>query len=66
MLYKNIAKKLRFRINSDEFNVGDVLPTERQLMEEYQASRVSIRKAIDELVELDLIEKKQGSGTVVF
>ena len=65
MLYKNIAKKLRFRINSDEFNVGDVLPTERQLMEEYQASRVSIRKAIDELVELDLIEKKQGSGTYI-
>ena len=43
MLYKNIAKKLRFRINSDEFAIGDVLPTERQLMEEYQASRVSIR-----------------------
>ena len=65
MLYKNIAKKLRFRINSDEFVVGDVLPTERQLMEEYQASRVSIRKAIDELVTLDLIEKKQGSGTYI-
>lgn len=65
MLYKNIAKKLRFRINSDEFNVGDVLPTERQLMQEYLASRVSIRKAIDELVALDLIEKKQGSGTYI-
>ncbi len=65
MLYKNIAKKLRFRINSDEFAIGDVLPTERQLMEEYQASRVSIRKAIDELVTLDLIEKKQGSGTYI-
>ena len=65
MLYKNIAKKLRFRINSDEFAIGDVLPTERQLMEEYQASRVSIRKAIDELVAIDLIEKKQGSGTYI-
>lgn len=65
MLYKNIAKKLRFRINSDEFTIGDVLPTERQLMAEYQASRVSIRKAIDELVTLDLIEKKQGSGTYI-
>lgn len=65
MLYKDIAKKLRFRINSDEFSIGDVLPTERQLMEEYQASRVSIRKAIDELVTLDLIEKKQGSGTYI-
>ena len=63
MLYKNIAKKLRFRINSDEFAIGDVLPTERQLMEEYQASQVSIRKAINELVAIDLIEKKQGSGT---
>ena len=65
MLYKDIAKKLRFRINSDEFAIGDLLPTERQLMQEYQASRVSIRKAIEELVALDLIEKKQGSGTFI-
>jgi len=65
VLYKDIAKKLRFRINSDEFAVGDLLPTERQLMQEYQASRVSIRKAIEELVALDLIEKKQGSGTYI-
>ncbi len=65
MLYKNIAKKLRFRINSDEFAIGDVLPTERQLMEENQASRVSIRNAIDELVAIDLMEKKQGSGTYI-
>lgn len=65
MLYKDIAKKLRFRINSDEFSLGDVLPTERQLMDEYHASRVSIRKAIDELVKQGLLEKIQGSGTYI-
>lgn len=65
MLYKDIAKKLRFRINSDEFSIGDVLPTERQLMDEYHASRVSIRKAIDELVKQGLLEKIQGSGTYI-
>ena len=65
MLYKDIAKKLRARINSDEFAVGDLLPTERQLMQEYQVSRVSIRKAIEELVALKLIEKRRGSGTYV-
>jgi DNA-binding GntR family transcriptional regulator len=65
MLYKDIAKKLRFRINSDEFAIGDLLPTERQLMLEYQVSRVSIRKAIAELVTMNLIERKQGSGTYI-
>lgn len=65
MLYKDITKKLRFRINSDEFSVGDVLPTERQLMAEYQASRVSIRKALNELQLLSLIEKKHGSGSYI-
>jgi len=65
VLYKDIAKKLRFRINSDEFSLGDVLPTERQLMDEYHASRVSIRKAIDELVKQGLLEKIQGSGTYI-
>jgi len=65
MLYKDITKKLRFRINSDEFSVGDVLPTERQLMQEYKASRVSIRKALSELQMLDLIERKHGSGSYI-
>ena len=65
MLYKDITKKLRFRINSDEFAVGDVLPTERQLMEEYQVSRASIRKALAELQMLDLIERKHGSGSYI-
>ncbi|MCE0496162.1 GntR family transcriptional regulator [Vibrio salinus] len=65
MIYRNIANKLRLRINSDEYSVGDLLPTERQLMEEFKASRVSVRKAIEELVALDLIEKRQGSGTFI-
>ena len=65
MLYKDITKKLRFRINSDEFSVGDVLPTERQLMEEYQVSRVSIRKALAELQMLALIERRHGSGSYI-
>jgi len=65
MLYKDITKKLIFRINSDEFAVGDVLPSERQLMDEYQASRVSIRKALNELQMLAFIEKKHGSGSYI-
>ena len=65
MIYKTIAKQLRYRINSDEFAVGDVLPTEKQLMEEYGASRVSVRRAIEELVEAGLVQKRHGSGTYV-
>ena len=34
-------------------------------MDEYRASRVSIRKAIDELVKQGLLEKIQGSGTYI-
>lgn len=65
MIYKTIAKQLRYRINSDEFAVGDVLPTEKQLMEEYGASRVSVRRAIEELVGAGLVQKRHGSGTYV-
>lgn len=65
MLYKKVMEDLKSRINSSEFSVGDVLPTEKSLMEHYSYSRITIRRAIDELVSIGLLEKKQGFGTVI-
>ncbi|OOE59440.1 GntR family transcriptional regulator [Salinivibrio sp. ML323] len=65
MLYKKVMQDLRSRINSDEFEVGDTLPTEKALSEHYGVSRVTIRNAIDELVELGLVAKRQGAGTSI-
>ncbi len=56
---------LKSRIDSDEFNIGDTLPTEQVLTGHYDVSRITVRKAIEELVKLGLVEKRQGSGSTV-
>jgi DNA-binding GntR family transcriptional regulator len=65
MLYKKVMQDLKSRIDSDEFKIGDILSTEKELIEHYSVSRITIRKAVDELVKLGLVEKKQGAGSSV-
>ncbi|GAM67067.1 transcriptional regulator [Vibrio sp. JCM 19236] len=65
MLYVKVLESLKDKINADVYRVGEALPTEKQLIEEYQVSRITIRKAVDELVKLKLVEKRRGSGTYV-
>lgn len=65
MLYNEVMQSLKSRIDSDEFKVGDVLPTEKALIEYYQVSRITIRKAVDELVKIGLVKKRQGAGTTI-
>lgn len=62
--YKKIAKQLLEKINSGSY--PDLkIPTEDELMEQYVASRNTIRNAIQLLVELGKIYRVQGSGVYV-
>ena len=65
MLYRKVMQHLRERIESQEFRIGDNLPSEKLLSEYYQVSRITVRKAIDELVKKSMIEKRQGAGSMV-
>ncbi|TCP93444.1 DNA-binding GntR family transcriptional regulator [Cricetibacter osteomyelitidis] len=64
-LYATIARELAQRIASGEFTVGDLLPTEMELCEAYQASRHTIREALRELSEAGLVSRKKRAGTRV-
>ena len=44
---------------------GDALPSERDLCEIMGASRVTVRKATELLIEEGLLSRRQGSGTYV-
>lgn len=63
--YKKIAEDLIGRIRSGRVPVGDVLPGELQLMDEFGASRHTIRDALRQLEELGLVERRRGVGTRV-
>lgn len=65
MIYKSIADRLRLRLNSADFAIGSPLPGEKKLVEEFGVARMTIRKAIDLLVDWGLVVRRHGSGTYV-
>jgi len=52
-------------IEAGEFREGDRLPTEDMLVQELGVSRTTVRRAIDELLRMGLVIRRQGSGTFV-
>lgn len=64
-LYYQIYHSLLERIQAGEFEVGDALPSERRLAEEYGVSRITVIKALDELQQEGRIERQHGRGTFV-
>ncbi len=63
--YKEIATNIENKILKNFINRGDKLPSERNLSDEYNVSRTTIRRAIDFLILKDLLIRKPGSGTYV-
>jgi GntR family transcriptional regulator len=64
-LYLQIAEELREQIVNEELAPGARLPSEHSLMETYDASRQTIRKAIAELKTEGLLDAEQGRGVFV-
>ena len=64
-LYQQLQRGLRAAIENRVISPDDALPPERDLAEMLGVSRITVRKAIDELVEEGLLIRKQGSGTFV-
>jgi len=61
--YLQLATELQAEIARGTFL--DKLPTEQALCEAYQMSRLTVRQALNHLVQMGLIEKRQGSGSRV-
>jgi GntR family transcriptional regulator len=63
--YRIIADDLRDRIVAGEFHLGAVLPSEADLSSTYEASRVTVRRALEALRAEGLVESRQGFGWLV-
>lgn len=66
VLYKKIYLDLLNKIQTHEYKVNDVLPTEVELLKAYGVSRPTIRQAIALLVDDGLVYRKKKAGTIVF
>ena len=64
-LYMQIARKLTDDVRAGRYQVDQALPSERTLSELLNVSRVTARKAIDQLVEQGLVVRKRGSGNYI-
>jgi GntR family transcriptional regulator len=64
-MYRQIADDLRGKIESGEIEPGAQLPTEIALMDQYEASRNTVRDAIKLLTTRGLVETRAGQGTFV-
>jgi len=63
-LYQQLANKLRDMIEKN-YKPGDMIPTESEIEKMFDVSRMTVRKAVDELVQDGMVEKRQGRGTFV-
>ena len=64
-LYVKLQQALAGAIRSGRLKSGDALPPERDLAEYASISRVTVRKAVDELVRQGILVRRHGSGTFV-
>jgi GntR family transcriptional regulator, N-acetylglucosamine utilization regulator len=64
-LYQQLQRSIREAIETRVLAPDDALPAERQIAAELSVSRITVRKAIDGLVEEGLLVRRQGSGNFV-
>lgn len=63
--YRMIYNNLKTQIQSGAYAPGSQLPFERELCESYDVQRITVRKALDMLVQDGLIVKQPGRGSFV-
>lgn len=64
-LYFQLYKMLKTSILNGTFQFGMRLPTEKQLSGEFDISRITVKRSLDELAAEGLVERWRGKGTYI-
>ncbi len=64
-LYEQIVSQIEQRIEAGDLKVGDQLPSERELAEQFAVSRTAVREAVKALRQKGLLEIRPGRGTFI-
>lgn len=64
-IYVQIYEQLKSEIAVGNYVEGDLLPSENELSNTYGSTRMTVRKALQELVQDGYIYRKKGKGSIV-
>jgi GntR family transcriptional regulator len=64
-IYRQLREKIVSLILSETFKEGDPLPSVRQVSSDYQINHITVSKAYQELVDMQLVESRRGMGMFV-
>lgn len=64
-IYLRLKRWIEEAVRSGKINAGDALPSERDLAQRVDVSRVTVRKAVQQLVREGVLVQRHGSGTFV-
>ena len=65
IMYEQICRDITDGIVSGEYGKRDLLPSEKELAEQYGVSRVTAAKAMKLLADQGIIERVRGKGSFV-
>lgn len=63
--YQRIKQAILDNIHAGLWKAGEAIPTEMALTEQFGVSRMTVNRALKELSEEKVLERRQGSGTFV-
>ncbi|ARK32415.1 GntR family transcriptional regulator [Halalkalibacter krulwichiae] len=64
-LYHQLKTLLKGQIEEEVWKVDEMIPSERELSEQFEISRMTVRHAINDLVNEGILYRKRGMGTFV-
>ncbi len=64
-IYRQLVDQIIARILSGTYSEGELLPSVRQVAEDYSVNPITVTKAYNELSQYGLTEKRRGIGTII-
>jgi GntR family transcriptional regulator, transcriptional repressor for pyruvate dehydrogenase complex len=65
-IWEEVAEQLKDSILSGDFKAGDKLPSERELVEQFQVGRIAIREALRSLTNSGFVAMRHGAAGGAF
>lgn len=65
ILYQEVSNSIKQHIIDGTYPLGSMLPTENELVELYGVSKITVRKAVQLLVDDGYVRKQSGKGTFI-